>query len=151
MWRHADKRRDFVRVADVMDFGAVCLLHSRISDEEFACGVSRASSCYGVTLRDKEHLAYFRVFEGLFARPADAEGADAGASAGPVAVPTGACEDSSRGDASCATVLEVPGKPRPNEDPCPACGFPLGTADATFCTTCGHYDVALKDRKVSRG
>lgn len=42
--------------------------------------------------------------------------------------------------------LNVPGRPRPNDDPCPTCGFRLGTPDATFCVVCGHYDTALKDR-----
>lgn len=47
--------------------------------------------------------------------------------------------------------LSVPGKPRPNDDPCPGCGFPLPHEGATFCYTCGHYDAKLEFRHDGSG
>ncbi len=89
---------------------------SRISDSDYARSAAVALDKHGVKLRDKEHLAYFRVFEESF-------GANGS--------------------------LVVPGKPRPNDDPCPACGFALAAEEATFCLTCGHYDAALAQRKTA--
>jgi hypothetical protein len=41
--------------------------HSRIPAAEFESGASRAIQTHRVHLRDKEHLAYFRMFEKAFA------------------------------------------------------------------------------------
>ncbi len=90
---------------------------TRIEDDEWAKQKARVQETYGIALRDKEHLAYFLLFEKIYGGGKDGEGA-----------------------------LTVPGKPRPNDDPCPACGFKLDTPTQTFCLTCGHYDEALARR-----
>ncbi len=72
---------------------------------------------HGIALRDKEHLAYFLIFEEIYTQTKEEEGE-----------------------------LMVPGKLRPNDDPCPACGFQLDTPTQTFCLTCGHYDQTLAGR-----
>lgn len=90
----------------------------RIDDVAFEAGRAEARARYGVELRDREHLAYFRMFVSQFQ----------------------ATDGEDKGD------LCVPGKPRPNDDPCPACGFPLRHERTTFCLTCGHYDKQLEFR-----
>lgn len=93
----------------------------RIPDAEFALESARVEGRHGVRLRDKEHLAYFWLFEAEFGAAGE-EGA-----------------------------LAVPGKPRPHDDPCPACGFGLPHARSTFCLTCGHFDAQLEFRHEGHG
>ncbi len=84
---------------------------TRTEDEEWTKEKKRVQEKHGIALRDKEHLAYFLIFEEIYTQTKEEEGA-----------------------------LMVPGKLRPNDDPCPACGFRLDTPTQTFCLTCGHYD-----------
>ena len=90
---------------------------TRISDEVFEkekARVGKGGEGGGIVLRDKEHLAYFLMFESIYGK-----------------------EDGR---------LVVPGKERPNEDPCPACGFMLETRTQTFCLSCGHFDEGMRER-----
>lgn len=98
---------------------------SRIKDEEFDLEKERVLAAYAVTLRDKEHLAYFLVFEEVFGRREDARALK---------------------EVRPERRLEVPGKSQNADDPCPACRFALGAPTQTFCLTCGHYDEALRFR-----
>ena len=88
----------------------------RITDEAFLAACARAEGRHCVRLRNKEHLVYFQLFETQFGGDGD------------------------------GGVLDVPGKPRPHDDPCPACGFGLPHARSTFCLTCGHFDAQLEFR-----
>lgn len=96
----------------------------RIDGAAFEAGCAEAKGRYGVELRDREQLAYFRMFVSQFKEKEEGE---------------------ERGG------LCVPGKPRPNDDPCPACGFPLRHERTTFCLTCGHYDKELEFRHGGAG
>lgn len=87
---------------------------------------ARIAEGYAIQLRDKEHLAYFLVFERVFGSSDEVEG--------------------EHEECTLKKVLLVPGKPRPNDDPCPACGFMFDTPTQTFCLTCGHYEEALRFR-----
>ncbi len=93
----------------------------RISDAVWEAERAEAKGVHGVALRDKEHLAYFRLFVARFQE---------GRGQGP---------------------LCIPGKPRSNDDPCPACGFALPHARSTFCLTCGHYEARLEFRHGKAG
>jgi len=98
----------------------------RIDVAALASEKARIGGEYAIKIRDKEHLAYFHVFEKLFGKSEEAEGEEK--------------------ECAIKKVLRVPGKPRPNDDPCPACGFKLDTPTQTFCLTCGHYEEALRFR-----
>jgi len=95
-------------------------------DDEYASEKARIGGEYAIKIRDKEHLAYFHVFEKLFGKTEEAEGEEK--------------------ECAIKKVLQVPGKPRPNDDSCPACGYKLDTPTQTFCLTCGHYEEALRFR-----
>ena len=87
----------------------------RITEEEFdrAAASARAE---GVALRDREHLAYYRVFRAAFP--------DLGAVPGRPRLPVGeAPEGTPGGEAWCA-----------------GCRFALRPATQKFCVTCGHFD-----------
>jgi asparagine synthase (glutamine-hydrolysing) len=100
---------------------------TRIEDAVLASEKARIAEEYAIKIRDKEHLVYFHVFEKLFGSTEEMEGKEK--------------------EGAARKILHVPGKPRPNDDPCPACGFKLDTPTQTFCLTCGHYDDALRFRK----
>lgn len=103
---------------------------TRIEDGVLMSEKARIADEYAIKIRDKEHLAYFHVFENLFGITEEVDD-----------------EEKKR---VTKKVLNVPNKPRPNDDPCPACGFKLDTPTQTFCLTCGHYEESLRLRKQGK-
>lgn len=112
-----------------------------------------------MTIRDKEHLFYWREFRCALAAVeclVKLEGTSSGSrGSGSIGQEQRRQLDSAAASSTCTSFLcplrrrqfpsgEVPGKPRHGSDPCPACGYQLSSPEQTFCVTCGHYDANLR-------
>ncbi|KAI9206855.1 uncharacterized protein BJ171DRAFT_596993 [Polychytrium aggregatum] len=112
------------------------------TSEDLQLALDRVYADDGIVLRDREHLHYFSVFEGIF-RAADAEPcaafelqapppADPADATGPLANRKFAHTGRLRSVWSCRA-------PRFGSDPCVQCGFQLDRLDQYFCKTCGAW------------
>jgi asparagine synthase (glutamine-hydrolysing) len=95
----------------------------------FEAEAARIRADDGVALRDREHLALFRLFRAAFPEHFLKAGE---------ALPLAAAAEGGRAPASAG-----PPPARGGPLACPACGFALRNADANFCVTCGHYDANM--------